>query len=479
MPIVSRSDCTEINAEETWRIKWTAGQNTMATSLEYVDINFNACRGVRRNNDLYEFYRRLRDEGRASEEEFETLKKTVVGHGQCPNVIRNLFFEKGYEVDTSEPEGWTQVYGKGPFTEQESKPALWDIGSPYVKQDGSSSSPIFYIMRKCVDCILSHKTIIYKRLTPLPEDLNVEALFLYYWTDTPGNTRGVDFDLFSSMEDALAGTEPWQFCNFNHYGVGFPRDCGPTRRVHSQWVSSLWNNGRTDVAFYVWNDNVNIGDPVPLTPTSSPVPQVDRLPISTPNWYHYQSIVRFPDDTDSGYVIFTVDANNDAHIALGEDTNHDGKHYEIVLGAWRNTRSRIRGANQNPTLDEYIGSILQPGVDRKFRLSWDISELKVEVQGGSKWFEIMKFSDRDTSSYNHKIKNMMIATGWGATGEWGVVDYSAGAEEVLFVSDFNEFLLYFWKMKTCLLTTHINIYIHTFFHLFFSDSQPVLLCTCC
>ena len=414
----------------------------MTVSLEYVDINFNACRGVRRNNDLYEFYRRLRDEGRASEEDFENLKKTVVGHGQCPNAIRNLFFEKGYEVDTSVPDGWTQVYGKGPFTEQESKPEFWEIGSPYVKQDGSSSSPVFYVMRKCVDCNISHKTIIYKRLTPVPEDLNVEALFLWYWVDEPGNTRGVDFDLFSSMEDALAGTDPWAFCSFNHYGVGFPHNCGPTRAAHNQWSSSLWNHGRTDVAFYIWNDNINIGDPVPLSPTSSPVPQLDNFPISTPNSYRYLPIVKFMDGVESGHVTFTVDAKNDAHIALGEDTDHNGKHYEIVLGGWQNTRSRIRGANQNPTLDEYIGQILKSGQDRKFRVSWDKSELRMEVQGGSKWFEIMKFSDRDTSSYNHEIKYMMILTAWGSSGEWKVIDYSEGSEEILFVSSFDQFHMY-------------------------------------
>ena len=114
-------------------------------------------------------------------------------------------------------------------------------------------------------------------------------------------------------------------------------------------------------------------------------------------------------------------ANNDAHIALGEDTNHNGKHYEIVLGGWGNTHSRIRGgsvANQNPTLASYDGSVLHSEEDRLFRISWDNTMLKVEKATTSGWHSIMLFSGRDTSSYNWTIKHMMISTGWGAAGSW-------------------------------------------------------------
>ena len=111
-------------------------------------------------------------------------------------------------------------------------------------------------------------------------------------------------------------------------------------------------------------------------------------------------------------------AKNDARIALGEDTNHNGKHYEIVLGGWGNTHSRIRGANQNPTLASYNGDVLHSGEDRLFRISWDKTMLKVEKATTSGWHSIMLFSGRDTSSYNWTINHMMISTGWGAAGSW-------------------------------------------------------------
>ena len=40
------------------------------------------------------------------------------------------------------------------------------------------------------------------------------------WFDTYANTFHIDFDLFSTFEDALNDENPWTFCNFNHHGVG-------------------------------------------------------------------------------------------------------------------------------------------------------------------------------------------------------------------------------------------------------------------
>jgi len=240
----------------------------------------------------------------------------------------------------------------------------------------------------------------------------------------------VDFNLFSSMEDALDDSDPWTYCNYNDYGIGFPRDCGPNGRVHHQW-NSVWRNGKFNVAFYVWNDNINVGDSIAESPNSSPVPMESILEITTPNHYYYKPAVDLTGiSSDSGYVIFSVDASNDAFIAIGEDTNHNGPHYEIWLGGWHNRRNRIRGANQNPTLGEYFATTLS--LHNKFRISWTVSEIKVEQLGyNSVWIEIMSFSDRDTSDYNHEINYMMIATGWGASGQWDIMGYSEGASAII------------------------------------------------
>mmetsp|Transcript_63477 Transcript_63477/g.115856 ORF Transcript_63477/g.115856 Transcript_63477/m.115856 type:complete len:108 (+) Transcript_63477:247-570(+) len=46
-----------------------------------------------------------------------------------------------------------------------------------------------------------------------------------------------DFDLYSSLEDALEDKNAWRFCNGNARYIGFPRDCGPRRKVTMQWQS--------------------------------------------------------------------------------------------------------------------------------------------------------------------------------------------------------------------------------------------------
>ena len=42
---------------------------------------------------------------------------------------------------------------------------------------------------------------------------------------------------------------------------------------------------------------------------------------------------------------FTVAANNDAHVALGENSQHNCKKYEVVIGGWGNGASALRYGN--------------------------------------------------------------------------------------------------------------------------------------
>ena len=59
---------------------------------------------------------------------------------------------------------------------------------------------------------------------------------------------GTDFELYSSKEDALAGRNPWKYCNYDDPGVGFPRDCGKTGGVGGQW-NSMTRGGRGNIKF--------------------------------------------------------------------------------------------------------------------------------------------------------------------------------------------------------------------------------------
>ena len=137
--------------------------------------------------------------------------------------------------------------------------------------------------------------------------------------------------------------------------------------------------------------------------------------------------MEFPEESfTSGNVLFSVQANNDAHIALGVDTQHNGVHYEIVLGGWGNNHSKIRSGNQAHSLADYPGRVLDGTKQVMFRISWDENMLKVERSDDndvSTLVEIMRFSERQSSPYNYEIKHMMVSTGWGATGDWKILDY--------------------------------------------------------
>ena len=77
--------------------------------------------------------------------------------------------------------------------------------------------------------------------------------------------------------------------------------------------------------------------------------------IQTQNEYSYKP---FGGDISKQLnILIEINATNDAHIALGEDTEHDGKHYEIVLGGWSNNKSVIRAKNQGDNLVEYNSKI--------------------------------------------------------------------------------------------------------------------------
>merc|ERR1711862_739345 len=74
--------------------------------------------------------------------------------------------------------------------------------------------------------------------------------FMNDWFDNVNgktfNVLGVDFDLYSTYDDALADANAWTTCNYNDPTVVFPRDCGPTYYVWNQWNSYAHRDGQAD-----------------------------------------------------------------------------------------------------------------------------------------------------------------------------------------------------------------------------------------
>jgi len=78
---------------------------------------------------------------------------------------------------------------------------------------------------------------VYKRITPIPDNFNAYKIFTETWRNTPTNTMGTDFEIFSNVNDLLNDQNQWTYCNYNDPDVAYPRDCGRHGWVPNQWFS--------------------------------------------------------------------------------------------------------------------------------------------------------------------------------------------------------------------------------------------------
>jgi hypothetical protein len=111
------------------------------------------------------------------------------------------------------------------------------------------------IRRDCPGCADSQKEIFYKRLSPVPEDLNMIDLFQSNWISN-ANVMFTDFTLHSTLAEAQAGTGAWSSCFFDLAGVGFPFNCAPSPSYAASWQ---WNS------FTGYGSGLNYGPPVAFT----------------------------------------------------------------------------------------------------------------------------------------------------------------------------------------------------------------------
>jgi hypothetical protein len=202
------------------------------------------------------------------------IDEHFVREGGCADHLTEYLNEEQYLVEKphatkyisiTEESGWKLVAGEGirflppdisKDKADEEFRALIKAGC--TNADGTARDCI--IRRFCDSCSYeSHRDIYYKRLTPIPDAGSEDGrvffldLFLNNWFSTPANLLGTDFELYSSYEDALAGTNKWKICNYNDPGIGFPRDCSDTTsKKYYQWNSYIRGGGTANHhGFYV------------------------------------------------------------------------------------------------------------------------------------------------------------------------------------------------------------------------------------
>lgn len=141
----------------------------------------------------------------------------------------------------SDPSTWPVVLAKGNF-------GNINIGeAAFNEMFRNSQSHI--ARRECQDCTGTHQLIFYKRLTNV-DSFNAFDYLANNWFSSNNNLNS-DMQLFSTYEDAVSGNNPWQYCNYDDSGVGFPRDCGPTGYVGGQWNSWAGSGGQGNVRWSI------------------------------------------------------------------------------------------------------------------------------------------------------------------------------------------------------------------------------------
>eukprot|EP00928_Gymnodinium_smaydae_P057485 TRINITY_DN4071_c0_g3_i1.p1 TRINITY_DN4071_c0_g3~~TRINITY_DN4071_c0_g3_i1.p1 ORF type:complete len:654 (+),score=148.39 TRINITY_DN4071_c0_g3_i1:140-1963(+) len=123
------------------------------------------------------------------------------------------------------PFAWTRMYAKGYY-------GWFNWGGGYFNSLFRRAH-LGIVRRQCMWCRYTHRDI-YFRWYGDASIFDAWDRLMVTWTDRGFHS---DFDIFSTLADALAGTRPWRKCNGNDRGIGFPRDCGPYRLTGWQWQS--------------------------------------------------------------------------------------------------------------------------------------------------------------------------------------------------------------------------------------------------
>ena len=160
--------------------------------------------------------------------------------------------DKFTDIGGAEYEGktWKQLFGEGIFF----LPPILDREESDAEMRAALEACIptlgryCMLLRKCPSCTSEdHQIIVYQRLTPFPAfaegpststTMDIPELFMNKWRK-PNNVMHTDYELYSSVGEALAGEGEWQVSDYNnnHHNYGFPRNSGPHSHIGNQWNS--------------------------------------------------------------------------------------------------------------------------------------------------------------------------------------------------------------------------------------------------
>jgi hypothetical protein len=250
MPVVSNAACRDVDvSNEHYTLTYSG--NGISIVQDSVKVTFTDCGG----QDFLSYHTET-----LSPEILTKLKKHITP--SC-STSRKKFLNERFlisglttQFDAPDPTKWKQFAGRGTTFYPTKTTDLKVLESEFRTQFALSPNKIVY--RHCPRCLTSHQHIYYRRITPLPDPntFNFYDLFLSNWI-SKNNVLNVDFELYSTYDDAINRNNKWMYCNYDESLVGFPRDCGVTAYTPCQWNSykkSVCNPseyGPRNHAFYV------------------------------------------------------------------------------------------------------------------------------------------------------------------------------------------------------------------------------------
>jgi len=237
----------DVEGDHIWSFAPDAETGLLSLWQARADLVFNDCGGL----DLAAKYLNVHN--------------TTISHritGECATSEQSFLASHGYLQESAVT--WVKVAGKGSYAEPDnamhSEQLLGGSHTSYSRADFEAlwATSTQILMRQCKYCTGTHRYAYLKRYDQngLPPNVDLLKMVKDNWKQHENNTVNVDFDIFSTLDDALQEKMPWKSVNSDYHNVGFARDSGPDGFVYDQW--NVWQTplhnkhyGQRSVAFYV------------------------------------------------------------------------------------------------------------------------------------------------------------------------------------------------------------------------------------
>lgn len=247
MPTVSRSDCTQIEVDETYKLTYEASTKQFTGEISRIEINFEACQGFdNTNNNLAAYVTRMTRENHINSDQRHELMKYIVGDYRC-DMVRKHYINEKYELKLGYDPGpvWSILVGRDAFEYRAITTSLFKLLY--------DEAPQKIIYRVCPDCDDPYKHVYYRRISDVPADYDLFNALKNDWKlhDTY-EKNDQDFNLYSTFEEAITEQNPWTQIKQKQY-KGMPGESGPDADNQNAHFYTNFQSGygREDVAMYI------------------------------------------------------------------------------------------------------------------------------------------------------------------------------------------------------------------------------------